>query len=470
MILGLGERQTFLASDIPAILPYTRQMLFLEDGEFAVLSEDGVQIFDADGRPLERDRQADPVGSGLGGEGRLRPLHAEGDLRAAPRHHRHHRHALCRKTRRRRSRRDRPDSPSASTGSPHPSRRLRHRVHACMVGKYLLEQLAGIPAEVDLAQRVPLPQPDPRRHVPRHRRLAVGRDRRHARRAARGASEQGAGASRSATCADRPSPARRDDGSTPTPAPRSASRPRRPSPPRSSRSTCWRLKLGTRAAASREDAAGASHRDLAAAARSSSMCSASTSRDRDDRAEVLRTRRTFSSSAAASCYPDRARGRAQAQGDLLHPRRGLRGRRDEARPDRPHRRGHARRRDRQRDCGLRQGDLQPRGGPRPRRRRDRDRDARATRRSPTRSTRSSRIPDLGEYLTSVLAAVPLQLLAYHVAVLKGTRRRPAAEPREERHGRVTGAALSRPHPSITRGLSPGTDLRIPRRQFAVQAQ
>jgi glucosamine--fructose-6-phosphate aminotransferase (isomerizing) len=31
-----------------------------------------------------------------------------------------------------------------------------------------------------------------------------------------------------------------------------------------------------------------------------------------------------------------------------------------------------------------------------------------------------RIPDLGEYLTAVLATVPLQLLAYHVAVLKGT--------------------------------------------------
>jgi glucosamine--fructose-6-phosphate aminotransferase (isomerizing) len=47
MILGLGEKRTFLASDIPAILPYTRRMLFLEDGEFAVLSEDGVQIVDA---------------------------------------------------------------------------------------------------------------------------------------------------------------------------------------------------------------------------------------------------------------------------------------------------------------------------------------------------------------------------------------------------------------------------------------
>jgi hypothetical protein len=33
------------------------------------------------------------VGSGLRREGRLRPLHAKGDLRAAPRHRRHHRHA-----------------------------------------------------------------------------------------------------------------------------------------------------------------------------------------------------------------------------------------------------------------------------------------------------------------------------------------------------------------------------------------
>ena len=30
------------------------------------------------------------------------------------------------------------------------------------------------------------------------------------------------------------------------------------------------------------------------------------------------------------------------------------------------------------------------------------------------------IPDLGEYLTTILAVVPLQLLAYHVATLKGT--------------------------------------------------
>ena len=49
-------------------------------------------------------------------------------------------------------------------------------------------------------------------------------------------------------------------------------------------------------------------------------------------------RRATSSSWGAAPVPGRARGRAQAEGDLLHPRRGLRGRRDEARPHRAHRR------------------------------------------------------------------------------------------------------------------------------------
>ncbi len=62
---------------------------------------------DAAGRPIDREPQADPVGSGLGGEGRLRPLHAEGDLRAAARDHRHDRHARA----------SRPRPTSISTGS-----------------------------------------------------------------------------------------------------------------------------------------------------------------------------------------------------------------------------------------------------------------------------------------------------------------------------------------------------------------
>lgn len=70
IVLGLGEKQNFLASDIPAILPYTRQMLFLEDGEFAVLSADGVQVLDGGGTPIDREPKAiqwDPVSAEKGG-------------------------------------------------------------------------------------------------------------------------------------------------------------------------------------------------------------------------------------------------------------------------------------------------------------------------------------------------------------------------------------------------------------------
>jgi len=55
IILGMGEKQAYLASDIPAILPYTRNMLYLDDGEFAVLSADGVQVIAAGGEPVERE-------------------------------------------------------------------------------------------------------------------------------------------------------------------------------------------------------------------------------------------------------------------------------------------------------------------------------------------------------------------------------------------------------------------------------
>ena len=55
LVLGLSEREVFLASDVPAILPFTRQMLFMEDGEFAVLNEDGVKLVDVSGEAIFRE-------------------------------------------------------------------------------------------------------------------------------------------------------------------------------------------------------------------------------------------------------------------------------------------------------------------------------------------------------------------------------------------------------------------------------
>ena len=151
LILGLGDHQSFLASDIPAILPYTRQMIFLDDGEFAVLAEDGVQVLDRAGRPLDREPkpiQWDPISAEKGGYDRFmqkeifeqpraitdtigtRIDEANGDLDL--------------------------DGIDLSPGRVKDIERIYLVAcgtawHSCLVGKYMIEQLAGIPAEVDLA-------------------------------------------------------------------------------------------------------------------------------------------------------------------------------------------------------------------------------------------------------------------------------------------------------------------------------
>jgi glucosamine--fructose-6-phosphate aminotransferase (isomerizing) len=51
-ILGIGEGEYFLASDVPGILHHTRNIHFLADGELAVLTQDGITITDFVGAPL----------------------------------------------------------------------------------------------------------------------------------------------------------------------------------------------------------------------------------------------------------------------------------------------------------------------------------------------------------------------------------------------------------------------------------
>lgn len=69
VVIGLGKGETFIASDMPAILEHTRQMIFLESRQMAVVTAQGVEIQTLQGDPVEAEVQSvawDPVSAEKG--------------------------------------------------------------------------------------------------------------------------------------------------------------------------------------------------------------------------------------------------------------------------------------------------------------------------------------------------------------------------------------------------------------------
>jgi glucosamine--fructose-6-phosphate aminotransferase (isomerizing) len=69
VVIGMGDGEMYLASDLPAILEYTREMVFLESRQMAVVSKDGLEVLDLDGEAVAYELHTvpwDPVAAEKG--------------------------------------------------------------------------------------------------------------------------------------------------------------------------------------------------------------------------------------------------------------------------------------------------------------------------------------------------------------------------------------------------------------------
>jgi len=149
LIIGIGKNENFIASDVPAILEYTRKVIYLKDGQLCKLTREGVEIRSFDGKKIKPKIDTvyfsvDAVAKGGFAHFMLKEIHEQPEVL---------RNMLSTRLK---------DGSVNLKGIELSDKQLKNikgiciiacgtAYHAGLVGKYIIEKLAGIPVTIDVS-------------------------------------------------------------------------------------------------------------------------------------------------------------------------------------------------------------------------------------------------------------------------------------------------------------------------------
>ena len=150
LLIGVGEGENFIASDIPAIIEHTKKAVYLDDDEFAIVKKDGFEVFDVNtGNKIEKKTEIlpwEPVALSKNGfkHFMLKEIHEQPDV-------------IRKNLFNRLVATDRPVLLNEVKLSKDDLKHLERiqiiacgtSMHAAMVGKYIIEEYADIPVDVE---------------------------------------------------------------------------------------------------------------------------------------------------------------------------------------------------------------------------------------------------------------------------------------------------------------------------------